>query len=442
LGRARIVIRSKNRTLARLRESRRRPQETEADRRLVEMSARIDSARRAAAARKPVFDSSLDVVAYEIVLGDGPIAEISVDEGRVMLNSGVVFDAAAIGDGRPVQLPVSAAILEAGFPPELGPEQIMPLLGVGVDASDGVVGAISHLRDLGYRFVLDDWAANTELRRLVGLAHAVKVRVDRDAGATVARQIAVLREAGVDLIADNVASYEELRNATKAGFARFQGSFLSRPDGFRKRRASAAQIASLALITMLQDPDAEISDIAEVIRRDVNLSYRILKVVNSAHYSLPRPLGSIEEAVVLVGTKQIASWVGMLSMAGMSNKPSELARTAMVRAHVCEAGARGLGRSDTQGFYLVGLFSVIEALLDVPAEDALRSLPLVPEIADAITTGNGIMGEALRGATAYEQGDWEHAHIVGVHDEVLSDVVHLAILETDKMWSQVAGSAG
>lgn len=387
-----------------------------------------------------MFDRALDVVAYEIVVGDGPITEISVEDGRVLVNGGVALDVSAVSADRPAQLPVSAAILNGGLPNELGPEQVMLVLGPGVDASEQTVAALGDLRALGYRIVLGDWAEHTQLRPLVRLAHAVKINVDQAAAPAIAKQIAVLREAGVELIAGGIGSYDELRSATKLGFSQFQGSFLSRPDGFRKTRVPAGQLAALELITLLQDPDAEISDIADVIRRDVNLSYRILKMVNSAHYSLPRPLGSMEEAVVLVGTKQIVSWVGMLSMSGINNKPSELTRMAMVRARACETLAQCLGRADTQRLYLVGLFSVIEALLDVPAEQALRSLPLAVEIVDAITSGNGIMGEALRGVIAYEEGNWERAHIIGVHDEVLSDAYHLAILETDKVWSQITGS--
>ena len=201
---------------------------------------------------------------------------------------------------------------------------------------------------------------------------------------------------------------------------------------------SAGQLATLELITLLQNPEADISDIAEVIRRDVSLSYRVLKVVNSAQYSLPRPLGSIEDAVMLVGTDQIVSWVGMMGMSRLSDKPSELTRSAMVRARVCETLAEHLGRTDVQRFYIVGLFSVIEALLDVPAIEAMKNLPLAPEIVDAIASHGGLMGEVLRGVTAYEDGDWARAHIIGVDDEAINAAFQAAMVEIDKAWAQIA----
>ena len=174
-----------------------------------------------------------------------------------------------------------------------------------------------------------------------------------------------------------------------------------------------------------------------MIRRDVSLSYRILKVVNSAHYALPRPLGSIEEAVMLLGTKQIVSWVGMLSMSGINDKPNELTRTAMVRARTCETLGECLARPDVARFYVTGLFSVIEALLDIPAAHALRDLPISPEIVDAITSGNGIMGEVLGAVRAYEEGDWAGAHMAELEDETINAAYQLAMVETDRLWSRI-----
>lgn len=444
LGSRYIMIRSRRSSVAKLRADSTQTRESRADSRLAEMSARIDLARNSSVVRKPVFDRALDVVAYEIVVGEGPITDIRVEDSngdgspRLVVNSVVDLDLAAIGADKPVHLAVSSSVLESGFPQELVPEQLILVLGSGVDPSASLVAALENLRARGFRILLDDLAANPQLHPLLRLAHGVRINTDFAAEGPFAKQIAAMKAAGVELIADRVGSYEELRTATKLGFDQFQGSFLSRPDAFRKTQAPADQLASLELITLLQNPDAEISDIAEVIRRDVSLSYRILKVVNSAQYSLPRPLGSIEEAVMLVGTRKIVSWVGLLNMSGLNDKPSELTRAAMIRAKVCETLAENLGRSDVQRFYIVGLFSVIEALLDVPAQQALGRLPLATEIVDAIVSGGGIMGEVLRGVVAYENGDFAHAHIIGLQDREVMAAFLRSTIEVDEVWSQLA----
>jgi EAL and modified HD-GYP domain-containing signal transduction protein len=110
----------------------------------------------------------------------------------------------------------------------------------------------------------------------------------------------------------------------------------------------------------------------------------------------------------------------------------------MVRARACEALAGRLARPDSPRFHVVGLFSVIEALLDIPADKALAALPLSPEIAAAIISFGGIMGEVLEGVIAYEEGDWERAHVLGITDDVLATAFETATVETDKAWARVS----
>jgi len=432
--------RSGAKSVAKLRARSERPKDNRGNDRLTEVSSRIDAMRNASYVRRPVFDQSLEVVAYELILGDGPVTEIAFDEesGRLVVNSVVNLDVTKLSADRPLQLTVTSSVFDSELPPQLATEHVALVLGRGVDPSPSVAAALEYLNTAGYRIVLDDLAANPGLHQILRLAHAVKVNTKRSSGPSLKRQIAIMKTAGVDLVADCVESYDELRSAAKQGFNQFQGTFLSRPDAFRNTRAPAVQIAALELVTLLQNPDADLSDIAEVIRRDVSLSYRILKVVNSAQYSLTRPLSSIEEAVMLVGTKQIVEWVGMISMSKLNDKPSELTRVAMVRARVCESLAHRLGRQDVQRFQVVGLFSVIEALLDVPAEKVLASLPLSPEIVDAIVSSGGIMGEVLKGVIAYEAGDWQRAHIVGINDDVLASAFETATVETDKVWARIS----
>lgn len=126
-----------------------------------------------------------------------------------------------------------------------------------------------------------------------------------------------------------------------------------------------------------------------------------------------------------------------MSMATLNGKPSEPTRVAMVRARVCEALAHRLGPQDVQRFQVVGLFSVIEALLDVPAPTALVFLPLSPEIVNAIVSFGGIVGEVVEGVIAHDEGDWERVPILAIKDEVLATAFDTATIETDKRWARL-----
>ena len=161
-------------------------------------------------------------------------------------------------------------------------------------------------------------------------------------------------------------------------------------------------------------------------------------MVNSAYYSLPRTVDSIRDAIVLLGTRQIGSWVSLINLAKIARKPKELTITALVRARMCELVAEVNGRHDGDAFYTVGLFSVLDALLDVPLEAALDALPLSPEVREAVADRTGVMGETLRGVIAYEEGDWDNAYCPGVTDGQLAAIFRDAVVASDEMWSKVS----
>jgi EAL and modified HD-GYP domain-containing signal transduction protein len=246
-----------------------------------------------------------------------------------------------------------------------------------------------------------------------------------------------LKTFGVQLVAEKVQTYTELRRCRELDFDYFQGFFLSRPQVLKRTSVPPNQIDTLELITHMQDPDVAIEDLAAIIRRDVALSYKLLRIVNSAYYSLPRHVDSIKDAIVLLGTRQIGSWVSLINLAQIARKPKELTITALVRARMCELVGAANGRADTDSFYTVGLFSVLDALLDVTMDTALEALPLSTDVHDAVATREGIMGRTLAGVIAYEQGDWDNARCPGVDDAQLAAIFREAVVASDEMWSRI-----
>jgi EAL and modified HD-GYP domain-containing signal transduction protein len=188
----------------------------------------------------------------------------------------------------------------------------------------------------------------------------------------------------------------------------------------------------------MQDPNVAIEDLADIIRRDVALSYKLLRVVNSAYYSLPRAVDSIKDAIILLGTRHISSWISLINLAKISRKPKELTITALVRARMCELAAEMSGRHDREAFYTVGLFSVLDALLDVEIRAALDALPLSDEVRSAIVDGSGVMGDTLSGVIAYERADWNAAHCPGVTQGQLAAIFREAVLASDEMWARIS----
>ena len=130
--------------------------------------------------------------------------------------------------------------------------------------------------------------------------------------------------------------------------------------------------------------------------------------------------------------------MSLINLAQISRKPKELTVSALVRARMCELVAEVSGRHDGETFYTVGLFSVLDALLDSDLDAALIALPLKGDVREAIIDGAGPMGKTLRGVIAYERGDWENARCPGVSDGQLAAIFRDAVVSSDEMWSRVS----
>jgi len=162
----------------------------------------------------------------------------------------------------------------------------------------------------------------------------------------------------------------------------------------------------LRLMAEFQNQDCDFERIAEIVSQDVALSYKLLRHINAAIYGMPRRIDSIRETVAYLGLSTVRNLACLFMLADAREQPHELLVTAMMRARMCELLARTRGVREVSGYFTVGLFSALEALLSAPMANILKKLPLSDELREALLEGQGPMGEALRCTLAYERGEW------------------------------------
>ena len=161
-------------------------------------------------------------------------------------------------------------------------------------------------------------------------------------------------------------------------------------------------------MSALADPELSMAELEQLVKHDVSITYRVLRLVNSAGFAVPRQVTLLRDALVLVGTRTIATWVTVWAMAGLNTAPSEVATLAMMRARTCELVGNIL---DGQGdrLFLLGLCSMLDTMLGIPLANALEPLPLVANIRAALLGTPGRERSILEAVIAYERGEWEHA---------------------------------
>lgn len=220
------------------------------------------------------------------------------------------------------------------------------------------------------------------------------------------------------LCALNVNEFNQFSLCQLHNIDLLQGFFYTLPDtNIDKKIAPAAQTL-MELLVKLQDPEVEVDELAEIINQDVALSYKLLRLINSAFFGLPREVGSTRQAIVMLGQNKIKTWASLLCLSGLDNKPNELRTIAMIRGRMCELLAKHYkGHADV--FFAAGLFSTLDALMDKPLEVLLQDLPLSEELHSALLHKEGPAGSALKQVLNYERGNWSAIDYSVVSADVL-----------------------
>ncbi len=208
------------------------------------------------------------------------------------------------------------------------------------------------------------------------------------------------------LCATNVNDMDEFSFCQGHELDLLQGQFYTLPSGKQNQKMPPSIQILMELLVKLQDPNIEAETVANTINLDVSLSYKLLRLINSAFFGLPREISSIKQAIVLLGHKKIKTWASLLSLSAADDKPRELRVVAMTRAKMCELLAKYYkGQAET--FFAAGLFSCLDALTDKPISELVNNLPLSPELSEALVARSGIAGRALNDVLNYERGDWK-----------------------------------
>jgi c-di-GMP phosphodiesterase len=305
---------------------------------------------------------------------------------------------------------------------------------ITIDAE--LVEGIRALAQQGYTIALDDCVYSECLVKLLEFAHIVKIDIQALGMDKVREHVEKFRRHPVKLIAEKIETQQEFDLCRDLGFDYYQGYFLCLPRVLTGQSIPDNKLSILRLLSQLQDPNTPPSELEKIISQDLSLSYKLMRYINSAFFALPRKVESIQQALVYIGNRAIKTWVTLLVMRGIEDKPSALTNTALARARMCEQLAIKNNARDPETYFTVGLFSVVDAMMDVPMERVLNALPFTDDVRSALLLHQGPLGAALSCTIAYERGDWNRVAFGGL----VADVVASVYLDSIAWADEISGS--
>jgi len=272
-----------------------------------------------------------------------------------------------------------------------------------------LIAAIADLKHSGYRLALDDFRYIPSAEPALALVDVVKLDLLALGHEQFAQAVERLKPYGVTLLAEKLETPEDYAHCAQAGCDLFQGYFFCRPELVRGRRVDANRLAVMEILAALQEPGVQLDGLERIIARNVGLSYRLLRYINSAFFGMRQHVRSLRQALALLGVENLKLWASLSVFASIDDKPAELTVTALIRARFCELAGQHLADTGRSELFTLGLFSVIDALMDTPIEDVLAKIPFPADMRDALITHTGDKGRLLECITAFEAGRFEDA---------------------------------
>ena len=400
-------------------------------------------------ARQPIFDRYRQVYGYELLFRSGATSAFisqSPDQAslKVLDNTFFVFGLDVLTGGKRAFVNFTRETLVKEYALGLPPESLVVQVPETVVPDDEVLAACRNLKRLGYAVALNLAALGDEPGPLEPLAEIVKVDFER-ASRAARRQIAhAFLARGIKVLADKVETEQDLAEAEKLGCAYSQGQFVSKPVMMASRTIPGFKLNYLLLLKEINAPQPEFDAIEQIVKREVSLSFKLLRYINSSAFGVRSRITSLQQALMMLGLKGIRQWASIAVLADLGqDQPSELVTMSVLRARMCESVAREAGLQDrTHDLFLTGLFSLIDTLLGVPLADLLELLPFPWDCGAALLGEENPVGVILEAVIAYERGDWlgmsERARQLGLDEQRLPALYLDAVRATNGVSQQAA----
>lgn len=361
-------------------------------------------------ARQPILTAQEKVFGYELLFRDGVDDYMNGSNSdaasRNTLDTSLLVGLNVLCDGRKAFINCTRDVLLKDYITLLPPEQTAVEVLEDVPPDDLVMAACERLAAGGYTIVMDGFTANDPRERLAPLARILKVDF-RSVPIAEAKSLIARYGSRSQMLAEKVETREEFDAARKAGFALFQGFFFRKPELMMAREIPANQVNYLRMLKALSQPELDSRELETMIKSEVSLCYRLLRYLNSAHFAFSREIQSVRHALTILGEREIRRWIRMVITLGVAeNKPSDLVLSAMVRARLCELLGARVPHGDDDVF-LVGLLSIMDAILELPMGVILEGIHLEREM-KAVLLGEKSRLSSLFGLMlAQENADWE-----------------------------------
>ena len=363
-------------------------------------------------ARQPIFDREEKVFGYELLFRDGLENAFHGDTdeaSRATLDRTLLMGLDVLCDGRRAFVNCTRDTLIKGLVTLLPSTTTVVEILETVPGDPDVVAACQSLREAGYMIALDDYVADDPREGLTSLADIIKVDMQLT---TEEQRIAMIQRLGgrhCRMLAEKIETHAEFVRARDQGFVYFQGYFFRRPEMMNTHDMPANQMNYLRMLQEVSRPELEIKALEQLVKAEASVCYRLLRYLNSAMFGFQSEIHSVRHALSILGERDVRRWVRLVAAVGAGQeKTSDLVLSALVRGRFGELLSPRVAHGESD-LFLLGLLSLIDAMLEIPMEDVLEKIPLDHETKAVLLGQPSLLRPVYQLMLAHESGEWEAA---------------------------------
>jgi len=362
-------------------------------------------------ARQPIFDRATQLFGYELLFRNGlenTFGSTDRDQAsRSTLDSSLLIGLEALCDGQRAFLNCTRDTLIKGLVTLLPSQSTVVEILENVPADPDVMSACLRLKEAGYLIALDDFVADDRREALAEMADIIKVEMKLTTAGQRAQLIA--RHGRCRMLAEKVETREEFVAARDQGFVYFQGYFFRRHEILTARAMPANRVNYLRMMQQVSRPDLDVPALEKLIKSEASIFYRLLRYLNSAIFGFQSEIHSVRHALTMLGEREVRRWVRLIAAVGAGeDKPSDLVLSSLVRARFGELLASRVAHGNSD-LFLLGLLSLVDAMLDMELSDALDKIPLDHETKNVLLGKPGKLRPIYQLMLAHESSEWEAA---------------------------------
>jgi len=376
--------------------------------------------------RQPILDIQGKILGYELLYRNSEknsFPNVNPEKATIelLVNTFQLIGVDRISGSHLSFINFTAKLLTEDVFESLDPKMVVIEILEDVEITPSLITKMYRLKEMGFEIALDDFVLAEEYEQNSTLFTLIKyIKVDVLATTTEEKRKIekfLAKYPHIILLAEKVETERQYLLAKEAGYTLFQGYYFAKPEIIKGYEIPQNVINHFQIIEKINSEDASIKEIAGLIKKNISLSYNLLRFINSPVIGIPQKITSIQQAIVLMGLTEMRKWMHVLALREIrfqtaNGRIHALTNYSLGRAKLCELLAIHKRKKNVDEYFLAGLFSLLNVIMGKEWEDILSNVPLSNVVNETLRGNQTEISTYLEVAEAAERFDWERLELL------------------------------